>query len=124
MHFPEGDAGGMEAAMTAGHIPEIMSFSTYEEIITTLKKPAYVPVSMNVPEPRADPAAIYADLETTEGFLLESMEGVPKRAVRSIIGNPASCISLHIRKRLKLLESMEMLFLISVRKDREYLQTI
>ncbi|KAF5091443.1 anthranilate synthase component I family protein [Methanospirillum sp. J.3.6.1-F.2.7.3] len=95
MHFPEGDAGGMEAAMTAGHIPEIMSFSTYEEIITTLKKPAYVPVSMNVPEPRADPAAIYADLETTEGFLLESMEGVPKRAVRSIIGiRPLASLSI------------------------------
>ncbi len=45
-----------------------------------------LPVSVSIPMPAASPAAIFKALKGETGFLLESMEGVPRRAVRSIIG--------------------------------------
>lgn len=51
-----------------------------------LYKPGLIPVTVTIPIPEASPAVLYQHLRTDKGFLLESMEGVPRRAVRSIIG--------------------------------------
>lgn len=45
-----------------------------------------VPITMTFRIPDVSPDILYRHLRTPRGFLLESMEGVPRRAVRSIIG--------------------------------------
>ena len=82
----EGDAGGMDTAMKAGQSMEIFPYHLYEKIAKSALQTTYIPVFLPIPEPSANPAEIYAALSQEQGFLLESMEGVPKRAVRSIIG--------------------------------------
>ncbi|MDD1723671.1 MAG: anthranilate synthase component I family protein [Methanospirillum sp.] len=85
----------MEVAMTGNRVRQVMSFQDYEKIARSYEKRAYIPVQMIIPEPRVDPASIYADMSPAEGFLLESMEGVPRRAVRSIIGiKPLAVLSI------------------------------
>lgn len=83
---PEGDAGGMEHAMKASNDTETISYKKFREIATSHNGPAYIPVSREIPLPQSSPATIYAAMSEEQGFLLESMEGIPKRAVRSIIG--------------------------------------
>lgn len=72
--------------MKACHDTGFISFSKFKEIVESFEDLAYIPISMDIPMPRADPATIYSVIEKGAGFLLESMEGIPKRAVRSIIG--------------------------------------
>ena len=76
----------MDGAMKACQNTEVVSYSTFRSIAESADSPVYIPLSIEIPMPDADPAAIYAGLPQSQGFLLESMEGVPKRAVRSIIG--------------------------------------
>lgn len=76
----------MDTAIKAGHTTGPISRVEYEETVRSVNKPAYIPIYVEIPKPVLDPATIYASLPPGEGFLLESMEGVPKRAVRSIIG--------------------------------------
>ena len=51
-----------------------------------LTEPTRIPVTITIPNPAVSPARMYQGLRREKGFLLESMEGVPRRAVRSIIG--------------------------------------
>jgi anthranilate synthase component 1 len=54
-----------------------------------------LPVTREVPIPAADPYTLYSCLGIKMGYLLESMEGLPRRAVRSIVGlEPELFISL------------------------------
>jgi anthranilate synthase component 1 len=45
-----------------------------------------IPVTRTIPLPEADPFTLFCALHIDKGYILESMEGVPRRAVRSIIG--------------------------------------
>ena len=59
-----------------------------------------IPVTETIPLPAADPYTLFCALEIREGYILESMEGVPRRAVRSIIGlAPELVISLGTETR-------------------------
>ena len=85
----------MDTAMKAGQSDGIFPFHAYEEIAKSAEKTTYIPVFLQIQEPEADPGEIYAAMAGEHGFLLESMEGVPKRAVRSIIGkNPLATLSI------------------------------
>jgi anthranilate synthase component 1 len=54
-----------------------------------------LPVIKEVPVPAVDPYTLYSCLGIKRGYLLESMEGLPRRAVRSIVGfEPELVISL------------------------------
>ncbi|MDD1707084.1 MAG: hypothetical protein LUO81_02690, partial [Methanoregulaceae archaeon] len=54
-----------------------------------------LPVIREVPVPAADPYTVYSHLGIKRGYLLESMEGLPRRAVRSIVGfEPEFVISI------------------------------
>jgi anthranilate synthase component 1 len=64
-----------------------LSYQEYYQICKILKSlPGFVPITITFPMPDVSPATLYRHLRTSRGFLLESMEGVPRRAVRSIIG--------------------------------------
>ncbi|MGB4236191.1 MAG: anthranilate synthase component I family protein [Methanoregulaceae archaeon] len=53
-----------------------------------------LPVLATIPIPACDPYTLYRALGIKTGYLLESMEGLPRRAVRSIIGlEPALTLS-------------------------------
>ncbi len=85
----------MDTAMMAGRSDGIFPFHAYEEIARYAENTTYIPVFLPIPEPTADPGELYAAMSQEPGFLLESMEGVPKRAVRSIIGkNPLATFSI------------------------------
>jgi len=74
---------------------ELISFEEYEKIVKSYSKPVYIPLSCTIKPVDADPASVYATLSPDQGFLLESMEGVPRRAVRSVIGiHPMAVIAL------------------------------
>jgi anthranilate synthase component I len=45
-----------------------------------------IPVTRTIPLPAADPFTLFCALNIDKGYILESMEGVPRRAVRSIVG--------------------------------------
>jgi len=77
----------MECAEEADLRTDMISFERYEEIAKKSDSKAYIPVFTRIPKPDAQPAEIYAAMSPEHGFLLESMEGIPKRAVRSIIGS-------------------------------------
>lgn len=51
-----------------------------------------LPVTRLIPFPEADPYTLFLGLHIERGYILESMEGVPRRAVRSIIGLEPECI--------------------------------
>lgn len=54
-----------------------------------------IPVTRTIPLPAADPFTLFCGLHIDRGYILESMEGVPRRAVRSIIGmEPQGIIAL------------------------------
>jgi len=84
-----GDAAGLDLAVsrTAPRTPTGYTFGH--------GRGGLVPVTLNVPIPAADPYTLFSALGIDEGFLLESMEGMPRRAVRSIIGlEPALVLSM------------------------------
>ncbi|MFH0968208.1 MAG: hypothetical protein V1862_11055, partial [Methanobacteriota archaeon] len=73
--------------MTGNCPPPDLSYQDFSLICRNLKTmPGLVPITITFPVPDASPATLYKHLRTSQGFLLESMEGVPRRAVRSIIG--------------------------------------
>jgi len=45
-----------------------------------------IPITKRIPLPSADPYTLFRAIGSRKGCILESMEGVPRRAVRSIIG--------------------------------------
>jgi anthranilate synthase component 1 len=45
-----------------------------------------LPVIEKIPIPAANPYTLFKGLEIRKGYILESMEGLPRRAVRSIVG--------------------------------------
>ena len=54
-----------------------------------------IPVTRTIPLPAADPFTLFCALDIDKGYILESMEGVPRRAVRSIVGlEPEFVISM------------------------------
>ncbi len=70
-----------------GEVPSLnLSLAEFTRIFRRLSRPQRIPLTLTIPEPAASPAALYRTLRNGTGFLLESMEGVPRRAVRSIIG--------------------------------------
>lgn len=81
-----GDAIGMEAAVTGTCLSQIQPFEEFLRNAETLTGPGCIPVMITFRIPDVSPATLYRDLRTRQGFLLESMEGVPRRAVRTIIG--------------------------------------
>ncbi len=81
----------LKADCSSGIIP----FQEFEKIVKNAENLVYVPVSFLIQEPDADPGEIYRALSPGYGLLLESMEGIPKRAVRSVIGkNPLVFLSI------------------------------
>lgn len=97
-YVSSGDAGGMETDMNGAERAELLSSREYAAITRSYTETVYIPVCLTIDEPVADPASIYRSIAPNEGYLLESMEGVPKRAVRSIIGiNPVATICLSER---------------------------
>ncbi|MCU0632631.1 MAG: anthranilate synthase component I family protein [Methanolinea sp.] len=57
--------------------------------MTTSRDPGalvVLPVTRSIPLPEADPYTLFRAIGSRKGCILESMEGVPRRAVRSIIG--------------------------------------
>jgi anthranilate synthase component I len=76
----------MESAVTGDCLSPDLSYTTFQQIADQLNGPKLVPVTITIPLPNASPAALFQHLRTKKGFLLESMEGVPRRAIRSIIG--------------------------------------
>ncbi len=85
-YIQSGDAIGLEFAVTGDCLPLDLSYAAFRQLADNLQEPALIPVTMTMPIPDASPAVLYQHLRTEKGFLLESMEGVPRRAVRSIIG--------------------------------------
>jgi anthranilate synthase component 1 len=51
-----------------------------------------VPVTEKIPIPGASPYALFRALQPEKGYILESMEGLPRRAVRSIVGLAPECV--------------------------------
>ncbi|MDT8357832.1 MAG: anthranilate synthase component I family protein [Methanomicrobiaceae archaeon] len=45
-----------------------------------------LPITEEIPVPSCDPYTLYRSLGIRKGYILESMEGLPRRAIRSIIG--------------------------------------
>ncbi|WP_373839254.1 anthranilate synthase component I family protein [Methanospirillum sp.] len=85
----------MDTAVKADRFTGILPFHEYEKIAEKADKSVYIPVSLLIPEPDADPGEIYKALSQDHGFLLESIDGIPKRAVRSVIGkNPVAMLSI------------------------------
>ncbi|WP_319538526.1 anthranilate synthase component I family protein [uncultured Methanospirillum sp.] len=76
----------MESAVTGDCLSPDLSYETFTHLAENLQKPGLIPVTMTIPLQDVSPAVLYQQLRTERGFLLESMEGVPRRAVRSIIG--------------------------------------
>lgn len=88
--------------MTNALCEEMISYEEYEKIAKRLKVPSYVPIFCTLDPVSEDPASVYAAFSPDQGFLLESMEGVPRRAVRSIIGiHPLAIISLSDTPEIK-----------------------
>lgn len=72
--------------MTGTCLSMIQPLEEFLRIAEALTGPGLIPVTVTFRIPDVSPAALYKNLRTEHGFLLESMEGVPRRAVRSIIG--------------------------------------
>ena len=72
--------------MTGECLSPDLSFADFKQIADQISGSGLIPVTITIPLPEASPADLYQFLRTPYGFLLESMEGVPRRAVRSIIG--------------------------------------
>jgi anthranilate synthase component 1 len=68
-----GDAPGMGSAV-------VPTACTEEPHLLVL------PITEEIPVPRCDPYTLYRALGIRKGYILESMEGLPRRAIRSIIG--------------------------------------
>jgi len=88
-HCP-GDAIGMEAAVRGSCLSMDQSYGEFQMTAEKLEKPGMIPLTATIRIPDASPATLYQTLRDGRGFLLESMEGVPRRAVRSIIGTGIS----------------------------------
>ena len=75
-------------------LPEISS-REFTQIARSAGGPVRVPIRMTFPAGNASPARIFKNLKGKQGFLLESMEGVPRRATRSMMGvDPGGTITL------------------------------
>ncbi len=85
-YIQPGDAGGMESAVTGECLSPDLSYDAFMHLAENLQRPEIIPVTITIPIHDVSPAVLYQHLRTEKGFLLESMEGVPRRAVRSIIG--------------------------------------
>ena len=72
--------------MTEKNLSPDQSLSDFIRITEGLSSPIRFPITITLPNPHVSPATIYRQMRREQGFLLESMEGVPRRAVRSIIG--------------------------------------
>ncbi len=88
-----GDAIGMEAAVTGSSLSMDQPYEEFQKTAQALKEPGLIPVTRTIRIPDASPATLYQKMRDGRGFLLESMEGVPRRAVRSIIGTGISEIT-------------------------------
>lgn len=72
--------------MTGTSLSTIQPYEEFLRNAENLTRPCLIPVTITFRIPDVSPATLYRNLRTKQGFLLESMEGVPRRAVRSIIG--------------------------------------
>ena len=63
-----------------------MRLSRFVEATDGITNQCLIPITCTFRIPDLSPATLYQHLRSRQGFLLESMEGVPRRAVRSIIG--------------------------------------
>ncbi|MDD1727615.1 MAG: anthranilate synthase component I family protein [Methanospirillum sp.] len=72
--------------MTGECLSPDLSFAAFKQIADQISGSGLIPVTITIPLPEVSPADLYYLLRKAHGFLLESMEGVPRRAVRSIIG--------------------------------------
>ncbi|HWQ66406.1 MAG TPA: anthranilate synthase component I family protein [Methanospirillum sp.] len=81
-----GDAGGLEIAVTANSPSPVPPFEIFARTASETSGTVIIPVTLTIPIPGVSPADLYHHLRQPQGFLLESMEGIPRRAVRSIIG--------------------------------------
>ena len=81
-----GDATGLEVAVTGTCPSPDLSYEEFYQMAEGLTGRGLIPVTLTFKIPDVSPATLYRHMRTKQGFLLESMEGVPRRAVRSIIG--------------------------------------
>lgn len=85
-----GDAGGLESAVTTMILSPDQSFEIFSQNCHRVGARMRVPITLTIPLPSVSAARVYQSLRSSGGFLLESMEGIPRRAVRSIIGTGIS----------------------------------
>jgi anthranilate synthase component 1 len=79
-----GDAAGLEAAVPVTAQRTVISDRLEPDAVND--SPVIIPVQKEIPVPAIDPYSLFRALSPEKGFILESMEGMPRRAVRSIIG--------------------------------------
>lgn len=85
-----GDAGGLESSVTVMNLSPDQSIENFTQRCQNVQTRIRIPVTLTIPLPPVSAARVYQGLRTSGGFLLESMEGIPRRAVRSIIGTDIS----------------------------------
>jgi anthranilate synthase component 1 len=90
----DGDAGGLEIAITPKELDLNLGFDEYLTAVQDQPKPLVIPLCAELPLPNCSPPNVFAATRTGIGFLLESIEGSEKIARYSFIGiNPACVIT-------------------------------
>lgn len=77
-----GDAAGLENAVPGANFERTIPGQRLEDTSSL----AIVPIIEQIPFPEINPYALFRKVGGSRGYILESMEGLPRRAVRSIVG--------------------------------------
>lgn len=84
--------------MKGGTLTPDLSFEQFSKIVQTSEGPVKIPVTVTFRYEGPSPAAVFSLFREERGFLLESMEGVPRRATRSILSTgPVELLALDDR---------------------------
>lgn len=87
MHYDsEGDAIGLAKPVTGTDLAPDTTLQDFLYIFQSAERPVRIPVTVTFPLTGVSPACIYKRMASRPGFLLESMDGIPRRATRSLIG--------------------------------------
>ncbi len=85
----------MENPVTGMRLSLEISSREFSHIARSADGPVRIPVRLTFPAGNVSPARIFKNLKGKQGFLLESMEGVPRRATRTMMGvDPDGIITL------------------------------
>ena len=92
MQTKDGDAGGLEIALTQHDLNLNLGFDEYLTAVHNQPKPLVIPLCAELPLPQCSPPDVFAATRTGSGYLLESIEGSEKIARYSFIGISPACI--------------------------------